>query len=88
MHFILIPDWEGMKVPSYFLSPFSYMSSKVRKTKKRGGKSREEWASDPFMPFFFFLSIYFNCFCCGVERKLDKLKSYLGLSPALSAVGS
>ena len=24
--------------------------------KKRGGKSREEWAPDPFMPFFFFLA--------------------------------
>lgn len=54
MHFILIPDWEGIKVPSYFLSPFCYMSSKVRKMKKRGGKSREERAPDPFMPFFFF----------------------------------
>ena len=54
MHFILIPDWEGIKVPSYFLSPFSYRSSKVRKMKKRGGKSREEWAPDPLMPFFFF----------------------------------
>lgn len=57
MHFILIPDWEGIKVLSYFLSPFSYMSSKVRKMKKRGGKSREEWASDPFMPFFFLAPI-------------------------------
>ena len=51
MHFILIPDWEGIKVPSYFLSPFSYMSSKVRKMKKRGGKSREEWAPDPLRTF-------------------------------------